>query len=478
MQEIQRYEKHGDQDLIVEQVNSVTRTLQILGLPSDNIIADPKERQIINENLPAYIQSLEDGIKKDARYLSKFVVGAGFGLFDYALNSVWNEVCISLRKKAIAYGLDIFFDSAVGGKLREHYQNEEDLAGLKDIVLLDTCKKLELITETTYKKLAHILDMRNDIGISHPTNYNINAFELLGWLQTCVQDVLNDQPSEAAIQVKAFIDNLKTGREILNDREIKIITPQIKSLASYHCSNILRTIFGIFVSPDISTEVRKNIALLAPIVWDSSPDEIKYKLGITLEGYNNNLHTDKYKYGIMFFEVCNGNKFRSPTEKLVAIESLSEELIDKHKGWDNFYNEVPVAQRIMSFIDKTTDIPGEIADSLILNFMFCRVGKGVEYCEGVSPAGKKYYSKFFKLLGDTYVPSFIIGLTNYEIQRRLGNKICLYQGKQMIEEVMSRVVNERYLECLEYLLTKMKTHGKAVFDTSFKKLSSGFIDWS
>src|SRR5690606_33442423 len=153
-------------------------------------------------------------------------------------------------------------------KLREHYQNEEDLAGLKDIVLLDTCKKLELITETTYKKLAHILDMRNDIGISHPTNYNINAFELLGWLQTCVQDVLNDQPSEAAIQVKAFIDNLKTGREILNDREIKIITPQIKSLASYHCSNILRTIFGIFVSPDISTEVRKNIALLAPIVWD------------------------------------------------------------------------------------------------------------------------------------------------------------------------------------------------------------------
>ena len=52
--------------------------------------------------------------------------------------------------------------------------------------------------------------------------------------------------------------------------------------------------------------------------------------------------------------------------------------------------------------------------------------------------------------------------TDLTIQRRLGNKICLYQGKQMIEEVMSRVVNERYLECLEYLLTKMKTHGKAV----------------
>lgn len=52
--------------------------------------------------------------------------------------------------------------------------------------------------------------MRNDIGISHPTNYTINAFELLGWLQTCIQDVLNDRPTEAALQVQAFIKNLKS----------------------------------------------------------------------------------------------------------------------------------------------------------------------------------------------------------------------------------------------------------------------------
>ncbi|ACB95131.1 hypothetical protein Bind_1498 [Beijerinckia indica subsp. indica ATCC 9039] len=39
-------------------------------------------------------------------------------------------------------------------------------AALKDAVLLDTCRKLKLISDTTYKKLKHILDMRNDIGIS------------------------------------------------------------------------------------------------------------------------------------------------------------------------------------------------------------------------------------------------------------------------------------------------------------------------
>lgn len=166
-------------DLVDPQAQRVVEFLQQIGLPSDNIIATQSERNIIGQNLPVYIESLPHEIKRDARYLSKFVVGAGFGLFDYSLNAIWNEVVIDLRKKAIAYGIDIFFDSAVGGKARDFYKTEEDLASLKDAVLLDTCRKLELISDTTYKKLKHILEMRNDIGISHPTNYTINAFELL-----------------------------------------------------------------------------------------------------------------------------------------------------------------------------------------------------------------------------------------------------------------------------------------------------------
>ncbi len=191
--------KTSHTDLIDPQAQRVVEFLEQIGLPSDNIIAAQSERTIIGQNLPAYVESLPAEIKRDARYLSKFVVGAGFGLFDYSLNAVWNEVVLDLRKKTIAYGIDIFFDSAVGGNAREFYKTDDDLASLKDAVLLDTCRKLELISNTTYKKLKHILEMRNDIGISHPTNYTINAFELLGWLQTCIQDVLNDRPTEAAL---------------------------------------------------------------------------------------------------------------------------------------------------------------------------------------------------------------------------------------------------------------------------------------
>ncbi|XRP53868.1 hypothetical protein AAG928_002940 [Enterobacter hormaechei] len=102
-------QKNTHTDLIDPQAQRVVDFLQQIGLPADNIIAEQSERAIIGQNLPSYIESLPPEIKRDARYLSKFVVGAGFGLFDYSLNAIWNEVVIDLRRKAITYGIDIFF---------------------------------------------------------------------------------------------------------------------------------------------------------------------------------------------------------------------------------------------------------------------------------------------------------------------------------------------------------------------------------
>ncbi|MDF5080142.1 hypothetical protein P3594_07615 [Vibrio parahaemolyticus] len=53
-----------------------------LGLPTENIIAELTERQVIEQNLPAFIASLPPEVRREARYLSKFVAGAAIGLFD------------------------------------------------------------------------------------------------------------------------------------------------------------------------------------------------------------------------------------------------------------------------------------------------------------------------------------------------------------------------------------------------------------
>jgi len=126
-------------DITVSPTEVFAKQLEQYGLPSDNIIANTTERELVRNGLPALIEGLPSDMKKDARYLSKFYAASAIGLFDAALNYVWNEVVLNLRKRAVLYGIDLFFDAAVGGKNRDSYSEERHLEGIKDKTLLDSC---------------------------------------------------------------------------------------------------------------------------------------------------------------------------------------------------------------------------------------------------------------------------------------------------------------------------------------------------
>jgi len=374
--------------------------LEHLGLPTENIIAPLAERKNIENNLPAFIESLPPEVKRDARYLSKFVAGAAIGLFDASLNYVWNEVVLNLREKVVVYGLDMFFDAAVGGGRRELYSTEEDLSGIKDNTLINKCRKLELISDVVYTKLNHILTMRNDIGASHPNVYSINAFELLGWLQTCVQDILNDKPSASAIQIKSFIENLKRSTVVLDNATIQSMERPLNDLSLQNTDNLLNSVFGIYAADATSNVVRKNIALFAPHIWNRSSDNVKYKLGVTIDGYKNNLHNEKHALGTEFFAFCGGNRYQSLDSRIIALDGHADDLLDAHYARDNFYNEPPHMRKILSYLGTENDLPVERSQKIIKTVLICRIGKGIPYNTGVSSAGKPLYDQFFNLLGD------------------------------------------------------------------------------
>lgn len=463
-------------DLIDPQAQRIVDFLDQIGLPSDNIIAPLAERSKIGANLPSVLASFSDGSKKNARYLSKFVVGAGVGLFDYSLNAIWNEVVVNLREKAVMYGLDIFYDAAVGGgKNRDLYQDENDLSSLKDSVLLDTCRKLELISDTTYKKLKHVLDMRNDIGISHPTSYAINAFELLGWLETCVLGVLEDKPTDAAIKVQVFVANLKSSSLPIDAATKLTVTQKLSELPTYMCGNLLRTVFGMYVSDSTDLVVRKNISEIAPTIWSNCGDEPKYKLGIVLEGYKSNLQTAKHALGEQFFEIVGGNNFRSESERALIVDAILTDLKEKHDGWDNFSNEVPYARILSTYVRDQADIIDNFAPKLFRTVLDCRIGRGLTYCQGVSPGAKNYYDDILALSGDRFAPIVMGALSHYEFQAQLGSQIARNQCAQALGEVRKNVVNARILEGLDYLIANIEGDQKAASTADFKKISAPYI---
>ena len=109
--------------------------------------------------------------------------------------------------------------------------------------------------------------------------------------------------------------------------------------------------------------------------------------------------------------------------------------------------------------------------------MMCRIGRGIPYCDGISPKGKEYYDNFLSMLSDKYAPHAMAILTHYEIQRKLDKEICRTQVKIILTNIKQNIVNERLIECMDYLINKIETNGKCVNETAFKKLSAEYISW-
>ena len=461
-------------DLAVE-TSVFVAYLEQFSLPTDNIIASTNERQIIASNLSFFLLNLSAESKKDARYLSKFVGATAIGLFDAALNYVWNEVVLNLRKKASIYGIDLFFDASVGGRNRESYKDEKDLAGLKDNVLLDTCRKLELISDVVYRKLDYILTMRNEVAASHPNVESIGGFELLGWLQTCIKDVLQDQPSESAIKIRALVDNLKSKTDAIDPTTLDRVATELKNLSLSHIHNLLITIFGLFVAPTSEQVLRKNISQIAPLVWQYSSDQVKYKIGTQIEGYRTNLHDDKRDRGIEFLTIVGGRMYESLPERVITLSNLADQLESTHEAWDNFYHEPSVMKEIIQYCKSSTDIPKEVLPKLTKIVVRCRLGRGLTYENGVSPGAMPLYDQFFKILDDDGIAHCISALFQTEINPKLQNHICQIHLKTVLQNLKSIVISERLRDSIDILLKDIsKAHTAS---KEFRELTAPFIQW-
>jgi hypothetical protein len=469
-------ERAGTKELAVE-TSVFTGYLQQLGLPTENVIATTEERRIVAVNLPSFLNSLHHEEKRDARYLSKFLGATAIGLFDAALNYVWNEVVLNLRKKASIYGIDLFFDAAVGGKTRELYKDETDFDGIKDNVLLDTCRKLELISDVVYRKLDHILTMRNEVAASHPNVESIGGYELLGWLQTCVKDVLQDRPSDSAIRIRALVDNLKSRQDVIDTSTLARFSAELKNLSLPHVHNLSITLFGIFASPETDQILRKNVASIAPGVWECAEDRVKYRIGAMIDGYRTNLQQDKLAQGIEFLRLVNGRMYETLPARIIALENLCDQLDDVHDSWDNFHHEPPVMREILSYCRSSVDIPKESISKLTRVILRCRIGRGLSYRDGVSPAGLPLYDKFLGMLDDTGVAQCISNLFLPEINSKLDSKICLQHLASILANLRSITISERLKGAIDFLSNDLPNAGNASLKKQFRELTAPFIHW-
>ncbi|PCM54067.1 hypothetical protein CP502_15445, partial [Campylobacter sp. BCW_8712] len=80
--------------------DSLNELVQKLGIPID-VFQNYNDRIIVIVNLENILSRIEKHKLQQANYISKFMASISVGLFDAALNYLWNETILNIRNKII-----------------------------------------------------------------------------------------------------------------------------------------------------------------------------------------------------------------------------------------------------------------------------------------------------------------------------------------------------------------------------------------
>ncbi|ADN37242.1 conserved hypothetical protein [Methanolacinia petrolearia DSM 11571] len=399
---------------INDQIDKFSSNLKLyldsLDLPNDNILVEIKQRGIVIGNMPNIIDHLSPEQRQRALYISKFIASCGVGLFDSALNYLWNETIVNLRNKVALFDLDYFYDSILSNSKKRHeFKSDKDLEKLDDWELIKGCRDTGIITDIGYKHLDYIRDMRNFASAAHPNHTRITGLQLLGWLETCIIEVLAKEPEGPVLEIKKLLANVRNHKLTKSDAEaIKI---NIKRMPQDLNHSLLRALFGMYVDDSQDIAVRKNVELIVKDVWNYSDKETKNSIAYKYAVFSANAELSKKELAKKFLSIVDGLGYISEDLKAIEIGEICEDLIRSHYGYNNFYTEEPHAKQLIKYVLPSGDIPSIIRYPYVKSLIICRLGN----IYGVSHSALPYYNQMIELFQDSEFNELLKLLDDKEI---------------------------------------------------------------
>jgi len=431
---------------VVQHENDLKLYLSTLGLPQENVLVSTDERKKVIFNLPSVIEQLAENKKIESVYLSKFVAAVGAGLFDAALNFVWDETVKALREKIVLFDIEYFYSSTITDIERlKKYKSKEDLVKLDDWELIKGCLHTGILSDLGYKHLDYIRNMRNWASAA-PNQNELTGLQIVSWLETCIKEVIGKEPSASAIEIKRLLHNIRT--QTLSTSDISPIEGQLTLLPEDIIASFLRTIFGIYTDLKIAVSIRTNIKLIAKQAWDASDDDVRYELGIKHRTFSANAEIQRRNYAREFIDLVGGLSFLPPETFQLEFGQAIQNLYSAHTNINNFHNEPPHARLLMKYIPDSGEIPKELRYTYVKTVTMCAIGNGY----GVSNmAYNSYYESMLEKFQDKELYAFCSLPKDREFSSRLKLADCKDNYKKLSLKFKGRTSNTKILTILELI---------------------------
>ncbi len=437
--------------------------IESYGLPSKEIFVGVPERATVFKNIDAVLSHLEAKQKNASIYLSKFLAATASGLFDAALNYLWDETIQEIRKRVIQYDVGYFYDNATHEEKRKKLHGPEDIVKLDDAELIQGARNIGLISELGYKHLDYIRYMRNWASAAHPNQNQLTGLQLISWLETCIKEVISLPLSNIVIEIKQLLGNIKQNE--LTQENAKQIAPFFVNLTRQQAANLALGFSGIYTDEKTTPQTRQNINYLLPYLWERVDENTRQNFGVKYGKFIANNEQNKASLSRQFLEIVNGVAYMPENLKAAEIETSLQYLLSAHRNISNFYSEPAFARQLTGLIGQAGQLPHQIRRSYVIGLVEVFLTNG----NGVAWNAEPYYIELINKFSQNEAIIALLSFTHEHIASRLQFSLCQQKYKELIELIRGKISAPAALEVLDAIVNFNGPLDKMGNDTRMKQ---------
>lgn len=430
-------------ELATELTSYDTKMLEVfeyLGLPTDNILVKVDERRKVFKNIEDVLELLPPDILGNSIYISKFLSAVSAGLFDAALNYLWDETVNQLRFRVSQYDIQYFYDLAVTSDKRNKLSTEEDLVKIDDSELIQGAKEIGLISDIGYRLLDNIKFMRNWASAANPNQNKLTGLQLIQWLETCIREVISLPLSNLTIQIGKLLRNIKTN--ILDKAEAQTISAFFCELTPEKANSLCNGFFGIYCRPDTTSDTKRNIKLLLPELWDLVDEDIKWNCGIKFSKFQINNDQAEAKLAREFLQIVDAESYLPESVRSAELKIELENLYNAHNAsLNNFYLEPPYAKQVKRLIG-SNGVPTQINAYYTMVIIDAYLTNGNGKCWEAEDIYNELIDNFTQVQFMLAITSF----THDKIASKLQFPLCSSQYKSLLKKAERSVTAPKLLD--------------------------------
>lgn len=377
-----------------------------VGLPVSDVVAPIAERKKVIAQLADALEIIPYADRGKAHYLSRFTIAIAAGLFDGALNYLWDETVRALRRQVISFDIQYFY--SVAEKISSRYKTlskPEEIDQVSEHDLLEGCRRIGLVTDVNYQRLEHVNYMRNHASAAHPNDNAIDGYEMLGWLAVCLKHAITAVPDHSLISIKQLLQNIRT--VVIPSGDFAVIGADLAKQPQERIDDFLWTMFGIYTDDKSAQHARDNIEGISPSVWAAATEDRKYEIGARFGILRKNGEVAKKDACQKFLEVVGGLAYKDEDSLAGELIEKLENLYRAHFGSNNFYNEYPHAKALNDSLPATGKIPRAARAMWVKVISICYVGNGYGYRLGVDEQALPFYQSYVNNFTDGDAVEFI-----------------------------------------------------------------------